>query len=392
MKRPVVLTFIGYFAPGFKSGGPVQTIKNMMDSLGHEFEFRVVTRDRDVLDDSAYADVEVSRWTTFNSGFVYYLPPRELKLVTFKKIISETPHHLVYLNSYFDPVFTLLPLIARLGLRASDRRFLIAPRGECATGALSVKRFKKQFYRLVTNRIGLYSNLDWHASTLLEAQDIQRELGALARRIHVAPDLPRSIYQQSQCPARRTRSVEALKMCMIARIVPVKNIIFAIEVLRRVSLPARLDIFGPKEDAAYWRTCAAAVSTLPAHIQVNFRGAVSADKIPSVLSEFDLFFLPTMGENFGHSIVEAFQAGLPVLISDRTPWRGLATRGVGADLSLDDPLAFVAYIESVAGMPQIEVAAMQRRIFAYASEITFNATAQASNREMLRNLTSAARS
>ena len=45
--------------------------------------------------------------------------------------------------------------------------------------------------------------------------------------------------------------------------------------------------------------------------------------------------LPTHGESFGHIIVEAWAAGCPVLISDRTPWRELREQGVGWDVPLD---------------------------------------------------------
>src|SRR3546814_17574361 len=38
-----------------------------------------------------------------------------------------------------------------------------------------------------------------------------------------------------------------------------------------------------------------------------------------------------LGENYGHVIAEALEAGLRLLISDQTPWRGLAEAGVGHD-------------------------------------------------------------
>ena len=55
-----------------------------------------------------------------------------------------------------------------------------------------------------------------------------------------------------------------------------------------------------------------------------------------------MFFLPTLGENFGHVIAES-----PVLISDQTPWRNLKNHGVGWDLPLNDPDSFrKAIVES----------------------------------------------
>jgi glycosyltransferase involved in cell wall biosynthesis len=56
----------------------------------------------------------------------------------------------------------------------------------------------------------------------------------------------------------------------------------------------------------------------------------------TTIAEHDLFLLLTHGENFGHVIIEALAAGCPVLVSDRTAWRGLEAAGVGWDVSLCD--------------------------------------------------------
>ena len=45
--------------------------------------------------------------------------------------------------------------------------------------------------------------------------------------------------------------------------------------------------------------------------------------------------MPTTHENFGHAVVEAWAHGRPVLLSDQTPWRGLAELDLGWDLQLD---------------------------------------------------------
>jgi glycosyltransferase involved in cell wall biosynthesis len=46
--------------------------------------------------------------------------------------------------------------------------------------------------------------------------------------------------------------------------------------------------------------------------------------------------------------MEALSAGVPILVSDRTPWRDLQTRQVGWDLSLDDKEGFADAIEGFA--------------------------------------------
>ena len=44
---------------------------------------------------------------------------------------------------------------------------------------------------------------------------------------------------------------------------------------------------------------------------------------------------PSKFESFGHVIFEAFLNGLPVIISNNTPWKNLKKKGVGINLSLN---------------------------------------------------------
>lgn len=65
-------------------------------------------------------------------------------------------------------------------------------------------------------------------------------------------------------------------------------------------------------------------------------------------------------------IAESLAAGTPVLLSDTTPWRGLAAEGVGDDLPLDAPAAFAARIEAMAAEPVEAAMARRARAAAFA--------------------------
>jgi len=60
--KPVILTFVGCYLPGYRGGGPIRTIANMVDRLGDEFEFRIITMDRDLGDVKPYENVKVDSW------------------------------------------------------------------------------------------------------------------------------------------------------------------------------------------------------------------------------------------------------------------------------------------------------------------------------------------
>ena len=67
--------------------------------------------------------------------------------------------------------------------------------------------------------------------------------------------------------------------------------------------------------------------------------------VGKVMGEYDLFFFPTLGENYGHVIVEALSQGTPILIADTTPWRSLRNHNVGFDLPLSREDLFIQAIE-----------------------------------------------
>ena len=77
---------------------------------------------------------------------------------------------------------------------------------------------------------------------------------------------------------------------------------------------------------AYWEKCQRIIDDLPENIQVKYNGTIGHEKVVREMASHDLFFLPTLGENFGHVIFEALAAGCPILISDQTPWRNLEKR------------------------------------------------------------------
>src|SRR5262245_37220511 len=193
-KKPIILAFVRYYLPGYKSGGPVRTIANMVDRLGDYFDFRILTSDRDAFEEAPYANVLSDSWNIIDKTQVYYLSPTNCSISALVKIFSERPYDVLYLNSFFDPVFAQRPLFARwLGL-LPNKPLVIAPRGEFSPGALAIKRWKKKPYKLLSTALGLYRELIWQASSQGEYEDIRRSMGTTARRILVAPNLPTVLH------------------------------------------------------------------------------------------------------------------------------------------------------------------------------------------------------
>lgn len=353
-ERPVVLVFNRYYLPGYRAGGPIRTLVNLVSRLGHEFDFRIVTLDRDLGDERRYPGVVAERWERVGDANVLYGESEFYSLGRLRQLVSSLKPNVVYLNSFFDPLFTLRILILnRLGLLGSAK-VLLAPRGEFSEAALNIKRLKKRMFLACAKVIGLYKNVYFQASSDEERAALGGRLGFAAwERTTVAMNLANRATSNDSARAPR-RHGDPLRLCFLGRIAPMKNLDFALRVLNRVSQAVDFRIYGPIESDEYWRKCEALIEGLPSHIRVFYEGELKHTLVEEALGKNDLFFLPTLGENYGHVIVEALSAGLPVLISDRTPWGEIEKKGVGWCLSLDDLDGFARVIEKVGGWSERE--------------------------------------
>jgi glycosyltransferase involved in cell wall biosynthesis len=145
---------------------------------------------------------------------------------------------------------------------------------------------------------------------------------------------------ESPTESRPDKRPGAVRVIFLSRIDRKKNLDFAIRLLSSLSGDVKFDIYGPIDDTTYWKDCEASIRRLPPSVHAVYRGPIPHHAVTSVLTQAHFFLLPTLGENFGHAIVEAFLAGCPTILSDRTPWRGLAQRGAGWDLALENPAAW----------------------------------------------------
>jgi len=376
-----ILCLLAVYLPGYKAGGPLRTVANMVDRLGSNFEFSIVTSDRDSLDREPYADIAINAWNRHGNANVFYASRSALAGKALTRLIAATPHDVLYLNSFFDPRFTVAPLVARRLRLLPDRPVVIAPRGEFSSGAFDMGRWKKRLYRSAAAKLGLYDGLTWHASSDYEAHDIKTALGSAARRIVVAPDLLPRLSSVPRTDSRR-RDGRPLHVCFVSRISPKKNLDFALRILSRVSMPIVFDIFGPIDDAKHWAHCQDLVRDLDGDVTVKYMGSVPHERVHDVFGEYDLFLFPTRGENFGHVVFESLAAGTPVLIADTTPWRNLEKAGVGWDLPLGAESKFVEAIEAAARLTREEYASWRARVAEFAQTLLRDDSAVEANRAL----------
>jgi hypothetical protein len=166
-----ILFFSDYYLPGYKAGG-MRAIANITERLQEEFEFYVITRNYDGRDDKTYYnDVKTNEWNRLKNEKVFYLSRVNLTPWKIRRLIQEVKPHVIYTNSYFSTFTINIVLLRKLRLIDNKIPLIIAPEGELLSGALKLKKFKKQIYLRIASFIGLYDDIIWRMSSETEKNE-----------------------------------------------------------------------------------------------------------------------------------------------------------------------------------------------------------------------------
>ncbi len=347
MSKPQVLVLIDWYKPFFKAGGPVRSMVNMVDHLHDRVDFHIVTGDRDYMDRDASPAIRTDQWTTGDQGErVRHVSAAQRNRGALNELLHERRWDVVYINGVYSKWSSVMPLWL---LRGSEQRRIVAVRGMLAAGPMRQGAFKKRLFLSVMRVVGCFKGVEFQATNAEEVQDIERWIGRDAK-VHLVPNLARRPDANGPLPITKVRG--ALRLFSAARIAEEKNTLFAIERLRDVNGEVRFDLHGTVYDEAYWERCQRAIAALPANIRVQWHGQLENDQVLPALAQSHALFMPSVGENFGHALVEALSLGRPVLTSDRTPWKGLEHQQAGWDLPLGTPERYTAAIQTLVDMDQ----------------------------------------
>ncbi|MCU0320411.1 MAG: glycosyltransferase family 4 protein [Flavobacteriales bacterium] len=360
--KPQVLVFIDWYKPFFKAGGPVRSLVNLVDHLQGAIDFHIVTGDRDYTATNAPADLLTDRWTTQDGAErVWYTSPAGRNVRQWKALLRERKWDAIYINGMWSRWSSLLPLWL---LRGSDQRRIVAVRGMLAAGVMVQKSVLKRLLLLLMRTTGCFKGVEFQATSAEEVEDVKRWIGRDAK-VHLVPNLGRKLERTAPLPIAKQPG--ELRLVSVGRIAKEKNTLFAIERLRTLTGDVRLDLYGTVYDEGYWQQCQRSIATLPSHVRVQWHGEVTPDQVSALLAKGHVTYMPSLGENFGHSMLESLSSGRPLLISDRTPWKGLEAQEAGWDLPLDRPEAFTAVLQKLVAMGPEEHARLMRGAFALAS-------------------------
>jgi glycosyltransferase involved in cell wall biosynthesis len=385
--RPRILIFCDFYLPGFKSGGGMWSVANLVERFADRYDFHIVTRNYDSKGDRRiYTTVRTNEWNDVGPARVFYFGKGSLTLGKTAQLVGDVGPDAVYLNSAVSlPVRQFLRARRRGGF--SSVPVILAPCGEMSEGALSIKPFKKKFFLRLALALGLYRDVIWKASFDAEANEVRRVIGASAE-IMVAADLaPKAILPDFNESWKREKKPGEAFFAFFSRVAPKKNLKHLLDCLTRIKVgDVTLDIIGPIEDTQYWADCKAVIDALPKNVTVTLAGSFR-DQRDALrrLANSHFFAMPTLNENFGYVFVEALAAGCPLLISDRTAWTDIEEKGVGWGVPLEDKDAYVDRINTCLAMTDSDYKTMSRKSRAYAEEWLALDKTEAANADVLRH-------
>jgi len=348
--QPIVLVFVSHFFPGYRAGGPPRAIANLIDQVSGVM-FKILTADRDMGDSQPYKNVPANKWLEHGGAQVFYTERATLRLRNLCKLIRQTECSALYLNGLFDRL-TIRVLLLRWLKLIPVKPVILAPRGVFSRGAINLKRWKKIAYLTVSRLMGLYRGIVWHSTSGSESEDLRAWFRGYINLVDL-PDIPRP--PAASAPENHVAKLPGkLRIVFLSRISPMKNLLQAVELTSKLNHETLFDIYGPIEDTQYWQACQKLIANAPSNVRIKYCREVRPEEIGRIMGQYDVMLLPTLGENYGHVIVEALASATPVLISENTPWRGLQAQHAGWDLPLSEPASIVACLEQLAMMVEGE--------------------------------------
>lgn len=243
-----------------------------------------------------------------------------------RALLERTPFDLVHHHSLW-----LLPLhYAHTEARRRGVPLVIAPRGMMSDWAWAHHRARKRVAELLVHPGAFAGAAGWHATSPGEAEEIRRR--GFRQPVCVAPNGV-TLPSPAELAAARTHWTEALPAL---RDRPVA--LFYSRFHRKKRLHELIELWSRARRGDWFLLLAGVPEEYPvAEVQgwIDAAGlgahaaVVDGRGQPAPYGVADLFLLPSHSENFGLVIAEALAAGVPALVTDGTPWSGLAARDAG---------------------------------------------------------------
>ncbi len=366
MKKIIIV--YDYFEPAFKAGGIIKSLKGIVHILKDLYQFTIITSAFDLKENKILNGIKTNCWVTNENYKIKYLSSGIITYFILLKDLIKFKNENIYFNGIYSFKFFIFPLFV-LQLLRKKTGIIIAPRGMIQEGALEIKKNKKKIFLFFLKKLPIIKTATWHATDPQEKLDIYNMFGITSHivfeKIIFARDTPLVNISNLLPPQKIKNSANFTTVSLITQ---KKNHLQFLKLLLK-SEPnwiINYTIYGPIKDQDYWNECKSIINILPDNVKVHYKGFILPTKLEEAFFESHFFVLPTLGENFGHAILESLSHGRPVILSNKTPWTDVKLKKSGWIFDNED--MFLEILKNCMAMENEEFQIMSKSASEHASE------------------------
>ena len=323
-----VLHVTPYFAPAFRYGGPPRSILGLCRSLG-----------------DAGVDVEVFTTTANGSEPLAQAPDgteyEGVRVRYFPLAWPKRYWRASGLGAALGRALAGADLVHVHGLwnmtgstavrhaRASARPYVVSPRGMLQPAAMRRHHAMKMAAYWAFERQHLRAAAFLHATSVIEEQQLARYGAPVVSIANGVTPLVSSALALDRVRERAKIDADDEVVMFLGRLHPIKRLDLLAEafaIVHRARPRARLVIAGPDEGG--YRQRVEPLFAPVAHA-TRWLGAVDAETTGALFAASRTLVQCSDSESFGMSVAEALTAGLPVVVTDRSPWSQVGMLGCG---------------------------------------------------------------
>ena len=221
-------------------------------------------------------------------------------------------YNLVEIHSFFSYVCSFSAMIARW----KSIPYIINPHGQLLPWVIAQKRLKKNIYTLLIERQNLNNSAAIRCTSIQEEQNVRDfRITAPTFILPIGVQFPDLVFDSKSSLRRKYNLSRSSKIILfVSRFHPKKRLDFLLKVLKKIEGYRNFyAIFAGSGEVDYVQYIEKLIISLGLEDRVILTGFVTGIEKKLLFQGADIFALPTFGENFGMSIVEAMAYGLPIV-------------------------------------------------------------------------------
>lgn len=312
-KKIKILLIVGGFYPGKKYGGIVTSRLNFCEALKSRFDIYVLTTDHDYNSNQKYENIG-SDWNNYRGYRVKYINDKMFTNSCIKSIIDYVEPSIIYFSGTITSYFKFNHCAIKYACK-KNIPCLVSPDGDLGQNALRIKTLKKRFAIFLCKFLKVFKKVFFYVTSKEEKINLSSLLKIKEANIYEGTNISYPITPRLPI----VKNANSLRTVYSSRIHPQKNLLFILQSFSKFrGLDITLDIYGEIEDSNYWKMCC---SLMKNNKNIRYLGLLDCNSAREVYKSYDCLLMPTLGDNYSHTVEESIMSGCPVVLTKGvTPW------------------------------------------------------------------------